>query len=89
MTGKETDKGIWCLFRIENNYDQPDNDLERFWFNKPSLEALGNYLGKPLDKAKDEDVMNTVAIWQGYSTVVNKGLGTRYRLQYVEEGKSL
>lgn len=28
---------IWCLFSIENNYDQPMNNLEAFWSHKPTF----------------------------------------------------
>jgi len=87
MTGKETDKGIFCLFSVANNYDQPENNLVRFWFNKPSIEELSRFLGLPLDKAQDEQVVKVVSIWQGIRTLLDS-TGEAYRLQYVEEGTS-
>lgn len=31
---------VWCLFSIENQYYQPDNNLEGVWLEKPDLEQL-------------------------------------------------
>lgn len=88
MTGKETDKGIWCLFSIDNNDDQPENNLVRFWFNRPSIETLASFMGYPTDKANDEDIVKIVLLWQGTPQRFTP-YGTDYRLQYVEEGTSL
>jgi len=80
---------IWCLFSIENNYDQPDNNLCRFWFSRPSIETLASYLlGTPIDKADDEDVVTVVDIWKGTQRQITLG-GTSYRLQEVSESDRL
>jgi phosphoribosylamine-glycine ligase len=79
---------IWCLFSIENNYDQPLNNLERWWSEKPSIEKLASYLGYPLSTAKDEDVVKVVSVWQGQSVQIHLG-STSYRLQEVAEETSL
>ena len=78
---------IWCLFSVENNYDQPDNNLERWWQTKPSIETLAKILGYPLDKAKDEDVVKVVSVWQGVQVQL-RASGTAYRLQEVKEGET-
>ena len=33
-------KRIWCLFTSANDYDQPNNNLQAWWSEKPSLEDL-------------------------------------------------
>lgn len=37
MENKNT---IWCLFSEANQYYQPENNLESFWFEKPNAEQL-------------------------------------------------
>lgn len=77
---------IWCLFSVENNYDQPDNNLVRWWSSKPSIEELARFMGMPLDKTSDEGVVRIVNLWQGQQLTVHGD--TRYRLQEVKEGES-
>lgn len=31
---------VWAIFRIANQYDQPDNDLVQLYANKPKFEQL-------------------------------------------------
>jgi hypothetical protein len=31
---------IWCLFSVENHYDQPANNLVAAWADNPSIDAL-------------------------------------------------
>ena len=33
-------KTVWCVFSVENNYDQPDNNLEAVFLSKPDYEEL-------------------------------------------------
>lgn len=77
---------IWCLFSVENNYDQPDNNLVRWWATKPSIEALGQFMALPIDKVEDEEVAKIVDLWRGQPTRFKLG-GTNYRLQEVKEGE--
>lgn len=76
---------IWCLFTVENLYDQPDHNLHAWWPERPSLEKLAAFLGRPLDTASDEDVIAILDIWKGRGAKFYVG-GTRYRLQEVAEG---
>jgi hypothetical protein len=77
---------IWCLFSIENNYDQPNN-LVRWWATRPSLDVLAKFLAKPLDKATDDEIIKVVEVWKGNSTTLGTGYSnTRYRLEEVAEG---
>lgn len=34
---------VWGLFSIENNYDQPENNLEKLFKREPSLETIINF----------------------------------------------
>lgn len=77
---------IWCLFSVENNYDQPANNLDAWWWNKPSIERLAAYLNCPLDQATDIQVVAIVDIWRGEGSEFGVG-GTRFRLEEVPEGK--
>lgn len=85
-----TKNTIWCLFSVANNYDQPNNNLERWWSAKPTIEALAKYLSCPMDKAKDEDIVAIVAIWQGKPTEMRLlGDQVQYRLQEVGEAEEI
>lgn len=85
----ETANTIWCLFSVDNNYDQPDNNLVRFWYNKPSIETLAKFMACPLDKATDEDITRVVQLWTGERvTGFSYDTTCQYRLQAVTEGKA-
>jgi hypothetical protein len=73
---------IWCLFSIENNYDQPNN-LVRWWATRPSLDVLAKFLAKPLDRATDDEIVKIVEIWTGNPAWF---YNARYRLEEVAEG---
>jgi len=45
-------KSIWVLFSIANEYDQPDNNLEAWWFFKPSFTELAKGLVMEVDIKK-------------------------------------
>jgi len=81
---------IWCLFSIENNYDQPDNNLECWWQIKPSIDTLSKAInGRPLGElTNDETILNTCKIFSGSQVQITSG-ETAYRLEKVEEGKIL
>ena len=78
---------IWCLFSVESNYDQPENNLVRWWAAKPSIEVLAKFMAKPLDKANDDDVVKIVNLWQGQAVKID--YETWFRLQEVKEGEGL
>lgn len=78
---------IWCLFSVENNYDQPDHNLAAWWVTKPSLEKLAIHLGHPLDKASDEHIVRIVEIWKGAGAQINGPGSSHYSLEEVPEGK--
>lgn len=75
---------IWALFSVANNYDQPSNNLEAFWFDRPSLEATAKVLNLKFPGATDEDILTVVNIWQGKEVCIRD---TNYRLEEIKEGK--
>ena len=78
---------IWCLFGVENNYDQPDHNLVMWWREKPSIEKFANAIGVQLGEDNEETV-NLVAIWTGKPCQIRLGQ-TYYSLEEVQEGKEL
>lgn len=76
---------IYALFSIQNEYDQPDNNLEAWWHEKPSLEILANALGGKFPSDRDEDTLAIVKIW---GMEVHQRIGnTDYRLEHITPGK--
>lgn len=77
-------KTIWCLFSVENNYDQPSNNLICAWEDKPGLEVLSNALGMDFAQLNDKDIVAVVKVWvdEGGARIWN----TDYRLQEIELG---
>jgi hypothetical protein len=75
-------KSIWVLFSIANEYDQPDNNLEAWWFFKPSFTELAKGLVMEVDIKKGNSYIGKIL----------KGEKVRmgeydYRLREIEEGK--
>lgn len=42
-----SDKNIWVLLSIENEYNQPLNNIVAFWHEKPELKQLCAAFGAP------------------------------------------
>ena len=73
---------IWVLFSIANEYDQPDNNLEAWWFFKPSFAELAKGVGIKVDVKKGNSDVGKIL----------KGEEVRiswcdYRLREIKEGK--
>ena len=83
MTDKDKRKKIWCLFSIDNNYDQPDNNLVAWWSEKPSLFSLAKALELSFPSNKDDDTLFVVNVWQGKPSQFY--FGTEFRLEEVVE----
>ncbi len=76
---------IWCLFSVENNYDQPANNLVAWWPTKPNCEVLAETLGdNHCTISKDYHIM----IGKLYRTgrCINWS-HTEYRLEEKQPGK--
>ena len=81
---------IWCLFSVDNNYDQPNNNLV-IWFNeKPTLDLLAKTLAdKPLGELPEDQIVQVVGVWTGKGDGKVGWSDTHYRLEEVEEGRKL
>lgn len=79
---------IWCLFSVENLYDQPPNNLVAWWSQKPSIEQLGQFLCCPLDGENDDGIACVVDVWRGKPTSFDFAphYAKSYRLEEVAEG---
>lgn len=70
---------IWCLFGVENNYDQPLFNLVAWWPLKPQIETLTEVItGRDLASIPDE---HKVAIVQIYSGSESRIENIDYRLE--------
>lgn len=73
---------IWCLFSVENNYDQPQNNLVAWWPSKLTMDILSTVLEIPFKG--DENVLNIVHVYQGQVERIGE---TDYRLEEISAGK--
>ena len=67
---------IWVLFSIANMYDQPEANLEAWWFKKPSLKLIIAIVGF-------EDRKRWIGILSGKEVRVGEA---DYRLRHIKEG---
>ncbi|HPG04751.1 MAG TPA: hypothetical protein P5256_06435 [Beijerinckiaceae bacterium] len=74
------------LFSIDNNYDQPNNNLVAFWTEKPSIQALASALRSAFPASDDAVTLAIVKIWGGEEHDIGS---VSYRLQDVTEGEIL
>ena len=76
----------WMLFSVDNDYNQPPNNLEAWWKDKPSFDQLAKALGwGQFPCQTDEGTLYIVNLWQGACKQVRPG-DTEYRLEEVDEG---
>jgi len=71
---------IWCLFSIENQYYQPNNNLVAWWTKKPTTDKLFPVIGQGLS------LEDTNLLFAGNKVRVCE---TDYRLEEVEEDTNL
>ena len=74
---------IWCLFSIENNYDQPEHNLAAWWPTKPDILTVANALQLGLPAAVDADTVAIIKLWDGQEVDIRD---TLYRLRKIEAG---
>ena len=74
---------VWALFRIENNYDQPDNDLQKLYKNKPTFEqVLSHFFPEAiLSDIQEDHLIAAVMLLKGERV---KLFGDEYRIEEVE-----
>ena len=71
---------IWCLFSVDNDYNQPPNNLVAWWMQKPTREQLAEAIEIGPDQWTEE--LDSILDMQG-----NERIGqTDYRLEQVPEG---
>ena len=73
-------KKIWYLFSIANDYNQPSNNLEAWWSNKPDFFNLTKILN--IDADSDKGNTKIGKILKGEEVRIN---GYDYRLEEIEE----
>jgi len=71
---------IWCLFSVANEYDQPEHNLETFYFEKPNKGDIMKFLRCNEVEAE--------ALLRSERTRI-KGDYTDYYLEEVESGNKL
>ncbi len=84
---KETSKitinrKAWFLFSVDNNYDQPPNNMVCWWSEKPKLEEVAKAVDLDFPNGGDEAVLSVVNLWSGKEVRI---LNTDYRLEEVME----
>lgn len=85
---KETSKitinrKAWFLFSVDNNYDQPPNNMVCWWSEKPKLEEVARAVDLDFPNGGDEAVLSVVNLWSGKEVRI---LDTDFRLEEVHEG---
>jgi hypothetical protein len=74
----------WALFSVDNNYDQPPNNLVAFFSTvKPSIEELAKAIGYSFPNDLDDITLAIVKIWAGEEVRISE---TDYRLQQIGYG---
>lgn len=89
-------KKIYCVFSVDNNYDQPENNLVIAWLEKPDLPEFSSAFGLPTD-VKQMSVYDAIErfgeLMQKISSVYRgnreKISSVEYRFEEIEEGKLL
>jgi len=77
-------KKIWCLFSVENNYDQPDYNLVAWWYQKPNKVQLVWAMNIDAMCSAEETTRLTSAVLDGEHTDWNNAT---YRLEEHCEGE--
>lgn len=74
---------IWCLFSVENQYDQPNNNLVAWWADKPDIATVAETVGLNFPGGHDEEIVKAVALWRGENIC---HIDTDFRLELIGEG---
>jgi len=75
-----------ALFSVENNYDQPANNLVCLWERKPTLEQLAIAMGTVFPNPSDDTTLIIVKVWGGSDERLDN---TDYRLEDIKFGEIL
>ncbi|CAB4190060.1 hypothetical protein UFOVP1193_32 [uncultured Caudovirales phage] len=77
---------IWCLFSIDNNYDQPGHNLVGWFQQKPTVHKLAELLKIDFATATQEQILFVTGVWQGNDVRYGE---TNYRIEEVGEFANL
>lgn len=75
---------VWAVFSIENEYDQPENNLEKLFKDKPTKEQLNKWYQGYVDEVEGytkDDRFEQMLVGQ---EVRFTKMGADYRLEEVE-----
>lgn len=75
---------IWALFSIDNNYDQPPNNLVAWWSEKPDIKTIADAMNVNFAGARYNGIVVVGKVWAGHAA--RCAFDTEYRLEEVEEG---
>ena len=56
---------MYLLFSIANNYNQPSNNLECIWEERPTIERIAKFIGHSFPSNSDETTLCLVNLWNG------------------------
>lgn len=73
-----------ALFSIDNEYNQPDNNLVALFKEKPSLPTLAKAIGVDFPSTNDNITLAVVTIWSNIDTTGGIRIGeTDFRLETI------
>lgn len=74
---------VWAIFSIENDYNQPDNNLVVLYKNKPNFEQLFKRFSRQreLGELEEYEIVGIVGMLSGNTYDF---CGAEYRLEEVE-----
>lgn len=74
---------IWAIFSVKNDYNQPDNNLEKWYKNKPTFDVLLSFFYKDtaLSDLNNNQINDLDKLLDGNRVNI---FGDEYRLEVVE-----
>lgn len=75
---------VWAIFSIENQYYQPENNLEKLYKSKPSYEQLVDFFFSQTENLTEQEDMDIRRILSGEEVRPLNEYGADYRIEEVE-----
>lgn len=75
---------VWAIFSIENEYNQPENNLEKLFKDKPTKEKLNNWYQGYVDEVAGYTKNDRLEQMLSGQEVRFTKMGADYRLEEVE-----
>ena len=74
----------WFIFTVDNNYDQPPNNLLWWSYTKPSIDELSKaVMNRPLADLDDKYIIHIVNMFRGEEVRIDE---TTYRMREMTSG---